>query len=684
MSGLDHERIALIVAKSADNGRSQEVVGTGYFLTGNLVLTARHIAERPGCAFSVRAEPGGSEKSRWSDAVSCWEGVGDVDAMLLRTTRQFGDWEMPILRGDIDEGEWESAGYARAAANEKEESRKTLPLRGSFGTSLGQGFAELALQTEQNIAPNWEAYWKGVSGAPVFARPPGAQGMIGIITEANRALSNCLIGLPTSRLLDDIRFRSIIRPSFLGSLPSAPWCLVLTPENSASDLVGQAGDVLKDPRLRGLHRDPIEIPVLEAVRSVENWAATLDALARADYVIADVTAFEPAVMMLLGIRSVLRRGVTVSVTADELTAHSSAVPFNVQETRVLSLTDEESFYEDLPRALAEGAANLARDSNYLDLPAYHAVRSPRPETWAEDDAKTMLVLCPFSEDYSDFYRRKLRPIIRLHTANGGMKLLRMLDLKSPRLVGQALYEQLRWSSWCVVDWTGWRPNVFFELGVRLACSERDPLSIIQRGNARHSVGVSGTPPNGLHQSDLLMQLFNPVEYDRMRPRDALKGPLEAWPEPPARTNGRASKQQVLPSSATFEVAQASFWWERDPILTLPHVEQRQAAESIFGKDPEKHPEPLILFAGNDQFNAELDAAARERWIAAWLYLRHLCSADNAAEGIQAELGRVSLLVIYALTSSSDPRHVTLRKEIRQFLRSERARRAPQESEGAGD
>ena len=61
--------------------------------------------------------------------------------------------------------------------------------------------------------------------------------------------------------------------------------------------------------------------------------------------------------------------------------------------------------------------------------------------------------------------------------------LRTLDLQSPRLVGQALYEQVRWSSWCVVDWTEWRPNVFFELGVRLACSERDPLSIIQRGGA---------------------------------------------------------------------------------------------------------------------------------------------------------------------------------------------------------
>ena len=62
----------------------------------------------------------------------------------------------------------------------------------------------------------------------------------------------------------------------------------------------------------------------------------------------------------------------------------------------------------------------------------------------------------------------------------------MLDLRSPRLVGQALYEQVRWSSWCLVDLTEWRPNVFFELGVRLACSERDPMCIIQRSYAKDS------------------------------------------------------------------------------------------------------------------------------------------------------------------------------------------------------
>src|SRR6266446_2250698 len=107
MSRLDHRRIALVVAKSTDggaSGRPIEEVGTGYFLTGDLVLTARHVADRPDCILSVRAEVGGSEEYRWSEAEPEWIGVGDVDAMLLRTTRKFENWDMPALRAPTGGG----------------------------------------------------------------------------------------------------------------------------------------------------------------------------------------------------------------------------------------------------------------------------------------------------------------------------------------------------------------------------------------------------------------------------------------------------------------------------------------------------------------------------------------------------------------------------------------------------
>jgi len=401
-------------------------------------------------------------------------------------------------------------------------------------------------------------------------------------------------------------------------------------------------------------------------------------LARADYLIADVTSFQPAVMLLLGIRSVVRRGVTISVTGGELAVHSSTVPFNVQETRVLSC-DEASFYDDLHRAMVEGATSLARDSNYLDLPAYHAVRAPRPETWAENDAKSLLVLCPFGQNYSEYYRMKLRPIIRGHTGN--MTPLRMLDLRSPRLVGQALYEQIRWSSRCLVDWTGWRPNVFFELGVRLACSEHDPLNIIQRSSPEERSSGTGFHSAELRQHNLLRKLLDPVEYDPTKPREALVGAIESWPTSPWVVNGKTLSERALPQTATFTVAQTSFQWQQDAMLIPPHTEQRMAAEQILGKDQERLPERLILFADNKDFDDELRSAVRERWISAWLYLKHLYAADDtSAAKTRAELINVGRLAQHALSSSKDPRHIRLRKEIREFLRSERAQNHPREGE----
>ena len=139
--------------------------------------------------------------------------------------------------------------------------------------------------------------------------------------------------------------------------------------------------------------------------------------------------------------------------------------------------------------------------------------------------------------------------------------------------------------------------------------------------------------------------------------------------------------RALPPTATFEAAQASFGWQRDALLTSPHVEQRQAAELILGKDQERHPERLILFADNDEFDAELRATVREKWIAAWLYLHHLSTTmDTIAAGTQAELVTVGRLVQHALGSSTDPRHIRLRHDIREFLRAERARHRTRESD----
>ena len=681
MSELDPNRVALVVAKPGGRGaRARESVGTGYFLTGNLVLTAGHVADGPDSTFRVRADTGRPEKDAWSDAKAVWIGNVDADAMLLRTDRRFGEWNSPSFVTDKDSGTWKSFGYPGSAADDEKDNRKTLPLEGSFAMSGGQGPRELALRSEDIVSPKYETSWAGISGAPVFTTRFGEDdGLVGIITDARRMLSNSLIGLPAKRLFEDISFRSEIYPSFLGRLPELPFCLVLSSEGASSGLVNQTAFVLArfredEVQFEGLNEEPISIRALEAVRSPENWAATVNAVARARYLIADVTSFQPVVMVLLGIRAVLRRGVTISVTEKQHDL-SATVPFNVQETKVLSYESEE-FDNDLYRAMAEGFTNLGKDPNYLDLPAYNAVRAPRPVSWAKDDHKNVIVLCPFGLAYSSFYRKELRKLIQNQTKKSP---LRMLDLRSPRLVGQALYEQMRWSSWCLVDWTGWRANVFFELGVRLACSERDPLCIIQRSCAEGNLSPGGVTPGPLEQHDLLLTLLEPVVYDPEDPGQALDGALSSWPSPPL--PGRLKSPSALPAGATFQIAQASFDWERDPMLTSPHIEQRRAAELIFAADQEQDPEPLVLFGYNEEFDAELQAAVKEKWIAAWLYLQHVSTADDGSLlDDDLQLVTVASLVDQILKYSDNPRHIRLRKDIEAFLEQRRSRQRAREND----
>ena len=676
---MDSQRIALVIANH-DDGRSS--VATGYFVGPNLVLTVGHVTESSSDLLTVRTNfPERPEVDQWSDAQVIWRGAADIDALLLHISIGHRQWE-PIELSRVTSGEWISIGYAAAAEDEATNSRKTMPIDGTFGPSEGQGPLALTLRTEQHLnAGEWAAQWKGSSGAPIFT---GDGLLIGLIVEANRAMSNSLIGLPAGRLLDDIAFRTALRPSFLGHLPTRPWCLVVTGETTQINLVDEVADVVTghhaEPLFQNVQEEPIHVQILHAIRTPENWAATVDALAKADFVVADVTTFEPAVMMLLGVRAVLRRGVNITLTSDDLSTPDMDVPFNVRETRVLSYDRGDGLlYDALHKAMRDGATGLAQDPNYLDLPAYDGVRTPRPAKWAEENAAKLLVLCPFSGDYSAFFG-ELSSIIRAQANDA--KPQRMLDLTSPRLVGQALYEQIRWATRCIVDWTYWRPNVFFELGVRLASSDYDPLSIIDD----ESVPESPVPDAAsytdtetttyLAQKNLLLRLFAPVAYDRANVRATLRPVLAEWHRSGSLTDLQNSDSIRLPRRATFEVAKASFQWSTDPALIAPHIEQRVSVERIYGPDQERLPEHLTLYSDGRDYDVALRESVRERWIAAWLYIHHVRygAEGNSDPLIVSELVTIGRLTRHALSDSTDPRHAAIRKEIGEVLRVERASR----------
>jgi hypothetical protein len=286
------------------------------------------------------------------------------------------------------------------------------------------------------------------------------------------------------------------------------------------------------------------------------------------------------------------------------------------------------------------------------------------------------MLCPFHPSYGEFFD-DLRELILTYTKQHNP--VRMLDLRSPRLVGQALYEQIRWSTLCIVDWTHWRANVLFEFGVRLACSAQHPFCIYDEEST--NVGLDDRDAFArLEQHELMMRLFGPTTYGRATARDDLRA-IRDWRSATLDAPWQPPKA-VLPPGATFGLSQSTFGWEDDPFLAMPHVEQQRTIERAVGSNRTRQPERPALFADAPAYDAALLDSAKERWIAAWLYLRHLHldSGDEASN--VAELLTVARRAQNALLGGeTPPRHQRVLDEIKAFLDADRAARQRRRIEG---
>jgi hypothetical protein len=305
-------------------------------------------------------------------------------------------------------------------------------------------------------------------------------------------------GTPATALLQNAGFRLAIEPSWLEYPKSDAWLLVLLSEEDArsdfaktvkgsferhDELISKAlGEPLPTRRI-------VTVQLNEALETPGRWLQLVQAICAAPLMIADVTGFEAGVMLALGVRSVVRRGVTVASTSHSLNeAQLAELPFNIQETKLISHGDDDPSItgEDHPRyslniianTFLNGIRELKTNPRYLDLPAYDAVRCPPPEHPPDEQRvrEAVLVLCSFHTEYANHWRKVLDALAKHYPKK---RALRMRDIISPRLVGQTLYEHIRWTTTCVVDWTHWRANVFFELGVRLACAKTEPISLLE-------------------------------------------------------------------------------------------------------------------------------------------------------------------------------------------------------------
>jgi len=171
----------------------------------------------------------------------------------------------------------------------------------------------------------------------------------------------------------------------------------------------------------------------------------------------------------------------------------------------------------------------------------------------------------------------------------------------------------------VVDWTGWRANVFFEFGVRLACADLDSVVLIER-----VAYEAAADAKALAQLRLMVTLWSPTVYeavptDPVADDEAISAALGVH-DAIVRQQPPPVPESALPHNATFCTCRDHFDWKQEHITIEPHDLLRFTIESPFGKDPQAGGRSPLLYSANPGYGKDLDHSIKERWIAAWCYL----------------------------------------------------------------
>jgi hypothetical protein len=409
----------------------------------------------------------------------------------------------------------------------------------------------------------------------------------------------------------------------------------------------------------GLDSKPHIVNASDAFSDTNNHAIVVKLLCEAPVAIFDVTDLEPAVMVLLGIRAAVRRGVTVTVTRSAASPDFWAMlPFNLREVNTLSMvhppgvgpTNPQSPIYRLSRALKDAFTEVQRQPHYSDLPGYFELRMPSSEGLI-DEGK-VLVLCPFDAEYlRNSYQLFLSPELQAIFNRKAVHV--MSDLTSPKLLALRLYDAIRRTFFCLVDWTCWRPNVMFELGVRSAASDQITVNLINR--------MSPVPDKLDQQVLRLRQFFSPIEYNLAGGEGQFEIVKRLFDDYEGRVAVNHRDLFTLQDEhLTFDRAAEGVKTEMDP--TLWPVEDLLGSTAR-GLAQHADQQPGVLFGSVSGVGQLARKAATERLLASWYFVKHrrlgLDPGDEDAQGLLEAIGNDLL----ARLPEDDP----ARREIEQDL-----------------
>ena len=259
---------------------------------------------------------------------------------------------------------------------------------------------------------------------------------------------------------------------------------------SLKDLVPDTVDAYKKKIKGALMLDREQEPKLpiKYVRCDHQWSAstfqhTVRQLCRADVAFFDTTNYQPLVMVLLGIRSAVKNGINITCTHDMLNADFwSRLPFNIKELYPLGIgVGVTEPNRRLGTMLLEAIARNRDLPDYQDLPSFHAIRrTGRPTRYPREIPyeKEILWLCSYDSGYTESTNAQtVRE--KMHADFGeSVKFVRVTEIVNPELASQKLFDAIRRYELCVIDWTQWSSNIFFELGVRIAANPTAPVCLL--------------------------------------------------------------------------------------------------------------------------------------------------------------------------------------------------------------
>jgi hypothetical protein len=608
------------------------------------VLTARHVvttaAGDAAPNLTVEVETGKSEPAAIQQILA----FGDV--ALVRLGREIS--AAPLLPGPAGK-EPDPGSPIRAAGFPLHVAEKWHP-----GKLAGRsGLGEYEILYEHSVT----SQLSGLSGAPVF---DSTNRVIGVLTQHDALTPSAVKMVPLEDFRDYLDFspppgRFTCHAFFSDQEPPAGGNL----RTAIKDAIGV---------LKAQWDQDIELtcqPSAEAVASREAYLKAVRVLCRADVCIFDLTRYEPAVMLLLGIRSVVKRGLTIASAAGGF----EDVPYDIKELNLLSHSETspvEKPLHDLLTARIHAWRDAESLEHYLDLPTFEAVRNLPPGGRGEvRPEQSVLLLCSYKGSDAAANLKYLRGRLAVQLQKRKIfkpSIDRVMDLnqRSPWLVSQNMYEAIRRTSLCIADWSGapeWSANVFFELGVRIAVRKGCTLCLLrelEKGEAAAELTA---------QQQALLDLFQPLRY-RLSDADgiSIEKAMTIWD----RYESGQPEADGGPCTYTYRQITAAID-ERQGLLATPvAVELLRSARLLSADDSEAL--SAVLYPENPRLGRAATSAAAERLWAAWDYMlkRYQNSElvqDKDLNRIMMDVGRALLDLFGDADPAMGPVKATISKLV---------------------